>query len=92
MTVKLDLQAEDLKKRANKLRKRLDTSLTSTWRSFEDIVACLVASDALKANSLKALPLGHVARQLHGENELWLAIVLTHPAVQVSHSFLQERL
>ena len=81
-----------MKKRADKLRKRLDTSLTSTWRSFEDIVACLVASNALEANTLKALPLGHIARQIHGENELWLAMVLTHPAVQVSHRSLQDLL
>lgn len=80
------MQAEDLTKTATKLRKRLDLSLTSTWRSFQDLVACLVASDALQAESLKALPLGHVARQIHGENELWLAMVLTHPAVQVSHT------
>ena len=77
------IQAETKQKRANKLRQRLDLSLTSTWRSFEDLVACLVASNALEADTLRALPLGHVARQIHGENELWLAIVLTHPAVQV---------
>ena len=77
-------QAELLQKRAKKLSQRLDLSLTSTWRSFEALVACLVASNALEADTLKALPLGHIARQIHGENELWLAIVLTHPAVQVS--------
>lgn len=81
-------QAEELQKRATKLRSRLDLSLTSTWRSFEDLVACLVACDALQPDSLKALPLGHVARQIHGENELWLAMVLTHPAVQVSHAVI----
>ncbi|KAL3144002.1 hypothetical protein ABBQ32_003810 [Trebouxia sp. C0010 RCD-2024] len=75
-------QAEDLQKRASKQRERLDMSLSSTWRSFQDLVACLVACDALQPESLTALPLGHVARQIHGENELWLAMVLTHPAVQ----------
>ena len=84
----LTMQAEDLTKTATKLRKQLDLSLTSTWRSFQDLVACLVASNALQAESLKALPLGHVARQIHGENELWLAMLLTHPAVQVSHTSL----
>ena len=79
-------QAKTLEKRANKLRERLDLSLTSSWRSFQDLVACLVASHALEADTLRALPLGNVARQIHGENELWLAIVLTHPAVQVTHS------
>ncbi len=80
----MTVQAELLQKRAKKLSQRLDLSLTSTWRSFEALVACLVASNALEADTLKALPLGHIARQIHGENELWLAIVLTHPAVQVS--------
>ena len=84
----VSVQAEDLTKTATKLRKRLDLSLTSTWRSFQDLVACLVASNALQAETLKALPLGHVARQIRGENELWLAMVLTHPAVQVSHASL----
>lgn len=82
------VQAEDLQKRASKQRERLDLSLSSTWRSFQDLVACLVACNALQPESLSALPLGHVARQIHGENELWLAMVLTHPAVQVSHSAL----
>ena len=79
------MQAEELQKRASKQRKQLDLSLSSTWRSFQDLVACLVACNALQPESLTALPLGHVARQIHGENELWLAMVLTHPAVQVSH-------
>lgn len=81
------VQAEELAKTATKQRKRLDLSLTSTWRGFQDLIACLVASNALQADSLKALPLGHVARQIHGDNELWLAKVLTHPAVQVGHVF-----
>lgn len=84
------VQAEELTKTATKQRKRLDLSLTSTWRSFQDLIACLVASNALQADTLKALPLGHVARQIHGDNELWLAIVLTHPAVQVSHESLWD--
>ena len=67
------------------MQQHLDLSLTSSWRSFEELVACLVASNALEAGTLKTLPLGDVARQIHGENELWLAIVLTHPAVQVGH-------
>ena len=82
------VQAEELQKRASKQRKQLDLSLSSSWRSFQDLVACLVACNALQPDTLTALPLGHVARQIHGENELWLAMVLTHPAVQVSHNAL----
>lgn len=84
------MQAEALQERVGKMRQRLDLSLTSSWRSFEDFMACLVASNALEAGSLKALPLGDVARQIHGDNELWLAMVLTHPAVQVCTSALQD--
>lgn len=82
------LQAADLKKQGAKLRQRLDLSLTSTWRSFQDLVACLVATGALEADTLRPLPLGNIARQIHGENELWLAMMLSHSAVQVSCCYL----
>ncbi len=37
------------------------------------------AADALKRGSLEAGPLGEVARQLNGSNELWLALALAAP-------------
>jgi DSHCT (NUC185) domain len=37
------------------------------------------AADALKGGSLEAGPLGEVARQLNGSNELWLALALAAP-------------
>ena len=80
-------QAADLKKRSLKLTQRLDLSLTSTWRSFENLVACLVAANALEPDTLRPLPLGNIARQIHGDNELWLAMMLTNPAVQASPAF-----
>lgn len=49
-------------------------------------MACLVAANALEANTLRPLPLGNIARQIHGDNELWLAMMLTNPAVQASVS------
>lgn len=79
------LQAADLQKQSARLRQRLDLSLTSTWRSFQDLVACLVATNALEADTLRPLPLGNIARQIHGENELWLAMMLCNPAVQASY-------
>lgn len=49
-------------------------------------VACahlVGASGALAPETLQCLPLGHVARQLNGENELWMATAFSHAAVQV---------
>jgi hypothetical protein len=34
---------------------------------------------------VQAQPLGEVARQITGENELWLAKALTNAALQVRH-------
>ena len=42
----------------------------------------LGAAGALDAGSLAPRPLGEAARQLAGENELWLAAALSDPAVQ----------
>ena len=42
-----------------------------------------VAPGALAPTTLQCLPLGHVARQLNGDNELWMATVFSHAAVQV---------
>ena len=54
-----------------------------TWRAFADVVAVLVAAGALERDSLRATLLGQVAREVHGRNQLWLATVLTHTAIQV---------
>ena len=42
-------------------------------------LASFAAADALKGGSLEAGPLGEVARQLNGSNELWLALALAAP-------------
>ena len=39
-------------------------------------------SGALEEGTLAARPLGHVARQVAGANELWLALALTAEPVQ----------
>ncbi|KAK9815169.1 hypothetical protein WJX73_009621 [Symbiochloris irregularis] len=81
----------DLRARAARLLKKAKNAARSleqqeqqqgTWRAFEDVVAVLVAAGALEADTLKAQPLGQVAREVHGGNQLWLAIVLTHNATQ----------
>ena len=41
----------------------------------------LITQGALEAGTLRMLPLGLVSRSLQGQNELWLAMALTHPAV-----------
>lgn len=152
------MQATILQRRAQELRASLEGQLTSGWRTFEDVVAVLVAAGALAPTTLEvcdpiapllsvsrhtqafakalgalahrqvhpclpaymtlqdagmlctqmrhavdqleaawpdllhspsrtcsaqAQPLGEVARQVNGENELWLAIALTSAAAQV---------
>lgn len=64
------------------MREALEGSLGSGQREFEDVVGVLVAAGALAPGSLAPRPLGEAARQLSGENELWLATVLSDPAVQ----------
>ena len=81
-TVDVRAQAEALFRRARGMREALEGSLGSGQREFEDVVGVLVAAGALEAGSLTPLPLGEAARQLSGENELWLATVLSDPAVQ----------
>ena len=43
----------------------------------------LITTGAVESKTLKILPLGHVTREFFGENELWMAIVFTHPTVQL---------
>lgn len=57
------------------------------WRVLQRCVyvrwphgAC--GAGALAPETLQCLPLGHVARQLNGDNELWMATVFSHAAVQ----------
>ena len=78
------LQEEDLRRRAQAMRAHLEGSLSAGAREFEDIVEVLVAAGALDPDTLTPRPLGEAARQLNGENELWLATVMTNPAVQVN--------
>ena len=65
------------------MRAYLEGSLGAGAREFEDIVEVLVAAGALDPDTLTPRPLGEAARQLNGENELWLATVMTDPAMQV---------
>lgn len=51
-------------------------------RPFEQaVMEVLIQKGALDGDSLRILPLGLVSRSLQGQNELWLALALTHPVV-----------
>lgn len=81
------MQATKLKQRAKEMRAGLEASSAhreTNWKAFECTVKVLVAAEALQEDSLEATALGQVAREINGENELWLAIVLSHASVQVS--------
>ncbi|KAK9846418.1 hypothetical protein WJX81_003415 [Elliptochloris bilobata] len=85
-TTRRDLQlrgkVEALRRRAAALHHEMEGSLGVGGREFEDVVGVLVAAGALDPDTLAPRPLGEAARQLSGENELWLATVLSDPAVQ----------
>ncbi len=41
----------------------------------------LTRMGAIEAGTLRLLPLGLLSRGIQGQNELWLSLALTHPAV-----------
>ncbi|KXZ44082.1 hypothetical protein GPECTOR_74g696 [Gonium pectorale] len=77
-------QAKQLLRKAEKLRadSRESSQLESTWRAFQATMEILICVDAMEAGSLRVLPLGLLARNIQGGNELWLAMALSHPALQ----------
>ncbi|GFR39875.1 hypothetical protein Agub_g377 [Astrephomene gubernaculifera] len=77
-------RAKRLLKRAEKLRQEGSASsqLESTWKTFQMTMEILIATDALEVGSLRVLPLGLLARNIQGGNELWLALALSHPALE----------
>jgi len=69
------------RERITEVQAALDYSMTHGWRTFEAIRDVLVQAGALEEGTLKPLPLGDVARQINGTNELWLAMAMAYPAV-----------
>lgn len=49
--------------------------------SVQDVLDILVSTGAMEADTLRILPLGLLARDIRGQNELWMAIALTSPVV-----------
>ncbi|GLC66436.1 hypothetical protein PLESTF_000427200 [Pleodorina starrii] len=76
-------RAKRLLKKAEKLRSESKSSgqLESTWKTFQSTMDILICVDALERDSLRVLPLGLLARNIQGGNELWLAMALSHPAL-----------
>ncbi len=54
------------------------SSLAAASKSVLDV---LITVNAIEAKTLRMLPLGLISRSIQGQNELWLAMALTHPAV-----------
>ena len=67
------------------LREDLDGQVGGSWRDFLRLVAVLVGQRAItdRGTHFEFSPLGLVARDLRGSNELWLAQALTHPSLQL---------
>ena len=59
--------------------------LRGSWRDFLRLVAVLQGQRAIedRGTHFEFSPLGLVARDLRGSNELWLAQALTHPSLQL---------
>jgi superfamily II RNA helicase len=88
-------EARAARSTARAMRAALEEGAAATWRSFEAVAGVLVGAGAVEEvvavsgsggltppPSMRLLPLGEVARCLHGENELWLATLLASPGVQ----------
>ncbi|KAK9820466.1 hypothetical protein WJX72_010660 [[Myrmecia] bisecta] len=74
--LQLKVKALNLQRSADSLRGELNEQVMGTWLDFQDILDVLIDAGAM------AKALGQVARQINGDNELWLAVVLTHANVQ----------
>lgn len=88
------MQATALRRRAKEWRLALEATShrkESNWRSFESTVQILVSAGALDQATLQATPLGEVAREIQCDNELWMAIVLSHASMQVSSRAEEKR-
>lgn len=76
-------EVERLQRGATALREKLGSGRSqSSWRAFENVTKVLVDAGALVEGTLAARPLGQVARQINGANELWLALALTSEPLQ----------
>lgn len=67
------------------LRENLEGRISGSWRDFLRLVAVLQGQRAIedRGTHFEFSPLGLVARDLRGSNELWLAQALTHPSLQL---------
>lgn len=75
--------AEKRLKSAMQFKKELESQKDRGWNGFQATMDTLIQVGALENESLKILPLGHVTRELFGDNELWMAMVFTHERVQL---------
>ena len=83
------VEADRAARTAAAMRSALDADASASWRGFEAVLAVLAGAGAVDGEAVAAgaecvplAPLGEVARGLASDNELWLATLLTHPAVQ----------
>ncbi|GAB4818573.1 hypothetical protein N2152v2_005619 [Parachlorella kessleri] len=79
-------EAHVLLDRAAALREVIEQQLGGGWKAFEDLTAILQEAGAFTVRGgeegVEFHSLGQVAREVSGANELWLALVLTHDALQ----------
>ncbi|KAG1676505.1 hypothetical protein FOA52_000048 [Chlamydomonas sp. UWO 241] len=80
------MRARRLTRRAEEIRGEMTGGMEGTWMTFKGVMQVLTTLGALEVPSdpnviPRVLPLGLFSRGLQGQNELWLAMALSHPAV-----------
>jgi len=76
-------KAERNLRTALRIKKELESEKELGWFGFKSTLDTLISAGAIDRETLDITPLGHVARELYGENELWMAAVFTHQNVQL---------
>eukprot|EP00210_Caulerpa_lentillifera_P007073 g6766.t1 len=66
---------------ALRIKKEMESEKELDWAGFKSTMETLVMAGALNETTLDITPLGQVAREFYGDNELWMATVFTHSAV-----------
>jgi superfamily II RNA helicase len=72
----LHQQLEGARTKLKRLEESMGLGGPDNWQRFMQHVHVLTAYDALTEGSLALTPLGQVAAEVRGENELWLAAAL----------------
>ncbi|NJN24367.1 MAG: hypothetical protein HC810_08290 [Acaryochloridaceae cyanobacterium RL_2_7] len=80
--LRLERRLQSIEDQLQDRKKKLVAQTNARWQEFLALVEVLQEFNALQEKSIE--PLGHIASQFRGENELWLALVFASGSVMVS--------